>query len=122
MSDSTSQIVIAMAVGVIGALIICHVMGNQLGPDPISTPVGTNGDGILAAPVISTPPVQDKDAKKGQYHRVVDGNRGKLNKSDRAINVMPPNTIKSAIPNRGQQLNADQATKAAPGLKPSWSS
>ena len=112
MSDSTSQIVIAMAVGVIGALILCHVMGNQsdqVGPDPISPPVGTNGDGINAAPVDPTPSDAPSDAKQGQYNRVTKGNRSQTMQSDRAVHVMPPNQIKKAT-GRGQQYNAGDAT------------
>ena len=108
MSDSTSQIVIAMAIGVIGALILCHIMGNQsdqVSPEPISPPV------ISAAPVDSSkPPVQDKDAKKGQYNRVTKGTREYTGMSDRAVNVMPPNQIQKTT-GRGQQYNADDANK-----------
>jgi hypothetical protein len=108
MSDSTSQIVIAMAIGVIGALILCHVMGNQsdqVSPEPISPPV------ISAAPVDSSkPPVQDKDAKKGQYNRVTKGTRAYTGMCDRAVHVMPPNQILKAT-GLGQQYNADDAKK-----------
>ena len=106
MSDSTSQIVIAMAVGVIGALILCHVMGNQsdqVGPDPISPPV------INAAPVDPAPSDASSDAKQGQYNRVTKGNRSQTMKSDRAVHVMPPNQIQKAT-GRGQQYNAGDAT------------
>ena len=111
MSDSTSQIVIAMAIGVIGALILCHVMGNQsdqVSPEPISPPV------ISAAPVDSKPPVQDKDAKKGQYNRVTKGTRGYTGLSDRPNNVHNANQI-DGITNYGHQVSSDETVNV--GLK-----
>ena len=121
-SDSTSHIVIAMAVGVIGALILCHVMGNQsdqIEPAPLAPKIR-----IDSAPMISKPPVQDQDAREGQYRRVTKGTRA-LYKSDHIKNAFPHNLINAVTDGkRGQTVKVmlDSPLRKAPSTAPKYSS
>jgi hypothetical protein len=121
-SDSTSHIVIAMAVGVIGALILCHVMGNQsdqVEPAPLAPKIR-----IDPAPMISKPPVQDQDAREGQYRRVTKGTRA-LYKSDHIKNPFPSNGLLAVTGEKyGQKVHVDSNLPLlkAPSTAPEYSS